>query len=396
MEKIKFLFIVTFLIKVGAFASPTHIPPKTFEEVIGNFHPSQFLLKPALRVTTARILQADYELIRRDFEITRTMNTAQIDEWLLKSAACISRDQVDVGEKRGVNTSISADLRDPKSSLRPPNYGRALVIQMEGGILDAKGAGGLTQAISQNSHRNGLMETAEAIREFAFTKLVKRTLGHADSEFGVIDSYAVIDFGFQVKSPVDNSFQPAGLLLRQSHFRDIRRSEQLEQKNAIHIEQTLREYGITSAYKKTSIGDNKTILYDVLNVQGSDAGKFIFDFGGYRISDHFQNQAITLSDLFEKKLIPVLNPKSPALQPDPRYAPLFQEWGGEGAEEKIWLKSREIAGRFRTEADAARAKAEISALLEVTRLIPEPKADSKGASCVTSLKPPHTPPPNLN
>lgn len=388
VEKPRLLFFLILLINRGAFAAPTHIPPKTFQEIIGTFHPSQFLLKPALRVTTARVLEVDYELIRRDFEITRTMSTAQIDEWLLESAACISRDQVDVGEKRGVNTAISIDLHDPKSSLRPPNYGRALVIEVEGGILDAKGAGGLTQAISQNSHRNGLMETAEAIREFAFTKLVRRTLAHAGSEFSVIDGYAVIDFGFQVKSPVDATFQPAGLLLRQSHFRDIRRSEQLEQRNAVHIEQTLREYGITSAYKKTSIGNDKTILYDVLNVQGSDAGKFIFDFGGYRISDHFQNQAITLSDLFEKKLIPILTPKSTALQPDPRYSSLFQAWGGEGAEERIWLKAREIAGRFRTEANVAKARGEISALLQVTRLIPEPKDGGKGTGCLTSLKPP--------
>jgi hypothetical protein len=67
---------------------------------------------------------------------------------------------------------------------------------------------------------------------------------------------------------------------------------------------------------------------------------------------------------------------------------LFQAWGGEGAEERIWLKAREIAGRFRTEANVAKAREEISALLQVTRLIPEPKDGGKGAGCLTSLKPP--------
>ena len=388
MRKINFIFILTILIAKVAFAAPPYTPPKTFEEIIRGFHPSHFQQKPAIRVTTAQVLFADYDLIRRDFEITRSMSETQIHAWLLESAACISRDQIEVGKKRGVNTEIKHDPKDVRSALRPPNYGRALVIEVPGGILDAKGAGGLIQAISQKSHRNGLMETAEAIREFSYSKLIKRALHHSGSAFQVIDSYAVIDFGFQVKSPVDETMQPAGLLLRQSHFRDITKAEQLDRDIAWKIETALRDYGITTAYKKTTLQSEKTVVYDVLNVQGSDAGKFLFDFGGYRIADRFQNHAITLSDLFQKKLIPVFSPPPSLIQlPEPAYAALFQSWGGEGTEERIWIRAREIAERFKNEGNPEKTTQEMKALLEITSLIPAEPQSGPG-SCVESLKHP--------
>ncbi len=355
---------------------------------MGGFHGSHFQHKPAIRVTTARVLFADYDLIRRDFKITRTMSELQMDAWLVESAACISRDQIDVGMTRGVNAAIQYDPTELRSSLRPPNYGRALVIEVPGGILDAKGAGGLSPAISHNSHRSGLLETAEAIREFSYSKLVQKALHHSGSDFGVIDSYAVIDFGFQMRSSVDETMQPAGLLLRQSHFRDITRSEQLEQTNSLKIERSLREFGITTAYKKTTLGDDKKTLYDVLNVQGSDERRFLYDFGGYRIANRFENRAITLADLFEKKKIPILDQTQFSnIQPDPKYAPLFKAWGGEGTDERIWKRSREIASQFKLDGDSEKTRREVKALLEITYLIPSEPRGGPGP-CVESLKHP--------
>jgi hypothetical protein len=218
--------------------------------------------------------------------------------------------------------------------------------------------------------------------------LVKRALHHSGSSFKVIDSYAVIDFGFQVKSQIDETMQPAGLLLRQSHFRDITKAEQLDRDIAWKIESALREYGITTAYKKTTLQSEKTIVYDVLNVQGSDAGKLLFDFGGYRIADRFQNHAITLSDLFQKKIIPVFSaPPSPIQHTDPRYAPLFQSWGGEGTEERIWIRAREIAESFKNEGNPEKSKQEIKDLLDATSVIPSEPPSGPG-SCVESLKRP--------
>ncbi|MBU6154800.1 MAG: hypothetical protein KGP28_10900 [Bdellovibrionales bacterium] len=388
MRRLPVLAIITVFLAKSALAADPYSPPKTFDEIIGSFHKSHFQHKPAIRVTTARVLFADYDLIRRDFEVTRTMSELEMDAWLIDSAACISRDQIEVGTTRGVNSAIEHDPKELRSSLRPPNYGRAIVIEVPGGILDAKGAGGVAQAISQNSHRNGLLETAEAIREFSYSKLVQKALYHAGSDFRAIDSYAVIDFGFLMKSSVDETMQPAGLLLRQSHFRDITRSEQLEQTNALKIERSLREFGITTAYKKTSLESDRSLIYDVLNVQGSDEGHFLYDFGGYRISDHFTNQAITLSDLFQKKIIPVFkDPISATPRVAPKYAPLFQAWGGEGSEERIWKRAREIAAQFKLDGDSDETRRAVNALLETTNVIPSEPPRGPG-TCVESLKRP--------
>ncbi len=377
-----------FFFAPSATSAPHHLPARSFSEIQGPFHPSHFHYKSAVRVTSARVLFADYLLIRRDFETTRSMSNSEIDVWLLDSGARVSQDQIDVGEKRGVNSSISHDPRDLRPTLRPPNYGRALIMKVDGGIFDAKGAGGLQQAISQSSHRNGLMETAEAIREFAYSKLLKKALHHSCSRFGVIDSYAVIDFGFLVKSPVDQTMQPAGLLLRQSHFRDINRSEQLENKTAWEVERSLRTYGITSAYKTSLLDHTSGIPHDVLNIQGSDAGRFLFDFGGYRIKESFANPAITLSDLLERKFTPLASGSaSRALQPATEFKPVFSSWGGEGSEEKIWIKSRQIAELFKIDRNPDQARKEISALLDVTSVIPAETTGGPG-SCVQSLKHP--------
>jgi hypothetical protein len=334
-------------------------------------------------VTSARVLTADYDLIRQDFPVTRPLSTTEIDEWLIRSSAFLSQDQIEVGAKRGVNTPIYSDSKDLRSSMRPPNYGRALVLEVEGGILDAKGAGGVTRAISQSSHRSGLMETAEALREFAYSKLIKKALQHSGSEFRAIDGYAVLDYGFQVRSSVDDTFQPAGALIRQSHFRQIHKSEQLDRKSARKIERTLREYGITTAYRKTTHLKNQEIIYDVLNVQGSDSERFLFDFGGYRITDRFENPAITLPDLFKKNFRPVLSePQLPLLQPNQKFKGLFTEWGGPDEKERIWLKAREISTQFKNTGNLIRARKDIEALLKPLSLIPDEARTRADFSCL--------------
>jgi hypothetical protein len=335
------------------------------------------------RATESRVLAADYDLIRKDFPVTRAMSEAEIDRWLIESAAFVSKDQVEVGLRRGTNTEILHDRMGFRAGIRPPNYGRALVFEVEGGLIDAKGAGGTAAAISTNSHRNGLMETSEALREFAYTKLVKKALHHSASEYRVIDGYAVIDYGFKVLSPVDATFQPAGVYLRQAHFRDITKPEQLERKASRKIERALREYGITSAYKQSPATVNGTKIYDILNVQGSEKDRYLFDFGGYRIREKFEHPGIVLRDLFSPDAKTVVQESHlSVLQPQAEFRGLFEKWGGPGEEERIWKQTRAIATEFQKTHDVSKARKSIQELLEPLSLIPETAREKASFSCM--------------
>ena len=359
-------------------------PIRSAKELMGPYHRGSFNLEVSHPVPGARVLSADYDLIRRDFPGVQKMSEREIDDWLLKHFAVLSQDQIEVGAQRGVNSEILVNRSHFRPAIRPPNYGRALVLELEeGGMMEVKGAGGLASAISTRSHRSGLMETSEAIREMAYSKLVNRALHHSGSAFRAIDAYAVIDYGFQVKSAVDGTFQPAGAILRQAHFRDIKQAEQLDRKTARRIERSLREYGITTAYKKSPAILEEPKIYDILNVQGSAKEKFLFDFGGYRIVDHFENPAIVLPDLFYAPVMPAVREEDlKTLQPRKEFQKLFADWGGEGTDEKIWQKARSIAARHKSTGDTQAARREVEDLLKTTRIIPSHTRAPANFSCM--------------
>ena len=380
-----FLFIFPLhLSPVWTWAGEPFSPIRSAKELLGPYHRSSFNLEVSHPIPGARVLSADYELIRRDFPGVQKMTEREIDDWLLKHFAVLSQDQIEVGAQRGVNSEILVDRKHFRPAIRPPNYGRALVLELEeGGMMEVKGAGGLASAISTSSHRSGLMETSEAIREMAYSKLVTRALNHSGSAFRTIDAYGVIDYGFQVKSAVDGTFQPAGALLRQSHFRDIKLSEQLDRKTARRIERTLREYGITTAYKKSPAILKEPKIYDILNVQGSAKEKFLFDFGGYRVVDHFENPAIILPDLFHAPVMAAVREQDlKTLQPRREFQKIFAEWGGEGTEERIWQRARAIANRHKSTGDTQAARREIEELLRTTRTIPSHTRAPADFSCM--------------
>ncbi len=384
MIKLKPLMqLISIGFSVSAFAGGDPFQPvRSLAELKGSFHQSYFDLGVAHPVLTSRVLIADYELIRKDFTQTRLMSESEIDQWLLGNAAYLSKDQIEYGTSRLVNTDVTYNSYQFKTGIRPPNYGRALVFEVDHGLIEAKGAGGTGPAISRASHRNGLMETAEAIREYAFTKLMKKVLHHADSEFRVIDSYAVLDYGFQLKDPVATGFHPAGALLRQAHFRNFTQPEQIEKMTARKIERLIRGYGITSAYKQSPVPLIGGDLHDLLNIQGSTQEKFLFDFGGYRIAQSFQYPGIVLRDLGKSPAKPVIRAKDlGTLQPLPEYRPLYEAWGLDGEQEKIWQKSREIARAFSRDGKLEPAQASIKDLLQVLETIPDEVKPKRGFSC---------------
>src|SRR5690606_36906896 len=122
----------------------------------------------------AKVLVADYSLIRRDFPHLRALSEGEIDAWLLESAGHIADEQVRFQNQR-VSSAIDAEEPPPAAKgkksqgrrvHRPEGYGRALVFEVEGGMLDVKGSG--TIAPRPGHHQSGLLATGEALREFIY------------------------------------------------------------------------------------------------------------------------------------------------------------------------------------------------------------------------------------
>lgn len=227
------------------------------------------IFEEVVKLKDARIVMADYDLIKRDFPQIRDMSNPEIDEWILNQVAYISKPQAAQSE---VNTPIHT-TGQVRQAARPPDYGRALVYPMidpkdhksEIGLIDVKGAGSLYP--EQMEHANGIATLGECIREFLYENLVRNVLDDADISTKTVGSYAVIDAGFGVRHE-DGSSSPAGFYLRQAQHRIENDSAWLDLDKRLYLQSILHRYGIDP---------NK-------NIQGTTSGD-LFDFGHFIVRD---------------------------------------------------------------------------------------------------------------
>lgn len=290
-----------------------------------------------VQVRTAKVVLADYALLRKDFPEIRMMDAARIDEWLLSKTAYISLPQA---AQSVVNTPIDVGSATV-SALRPRDYGRAIVFPVgRGSFIDAKGTGGLAPA--PGSHSDGLATLGEATREFVYEKLVSTILKHSGTARETLGHYAVIDFGFDVIH-ADGKTDPAGVILRQAHQRAPGRSSTFNDAQALEVELLLRRYGVTTtgAYRAGA-------EHELINVQGTADGALL-DFGAYLTVDEFRRPA---RNFFSNSFI--LNPgQIQFIQPDPRYRVPLDTWGfavsglDDPKFDNPWVWSHELARDFR-------------------------------------------------
>lgn len=261
------------------------------------------------QVQTAKIILADYSLIKNDFPQLVQLTNEQIDSWLLQYASYITIQQA---QQTLVNTEVIT-TENKSTAYRPSNYGRALIFQTPIGLIDAKGVGSIHPM--QKDHKNGLATLGEVIREYLYEKMVNKILQREKSFFKTIGSYAVISWGFQVKFP-DGNLSPAGAILRQSHTRH----DGLVLPDAISkkLELLLRPYGLTTA------GAHRTLfLKDMINVQGNMSGEII-DFGAYLVVNNFVRPATN----FQSENV-IINPADKENFPQPDESVRLPEilWG---------------------------------------------------------------------
>lgn len=351
MNKIIFIFtLVLFTACSGSPVAPTFYERTPAEE-------SGYVTNKALRsiqdvheksvkeevviLSNAKIVFADYTLLRRDFPELKNISNDEIDWWLLRNTAIMSGAQA---KQEVVNTKINA--YDTKSAYRPPDYGRALVIPVNApgteepiGLIDAKGVGALKPALKD--HGDGLATLGECIREFVYEKMVNKVFQHNKSGMKTVGTYAVIDAGFDLKH-VDQSTSPAGIVLRQAHTRSTGYMSLFSEADSLRIENSLRPYGITSA------GAYRHESFERINIQGTKEGA-VLDFGGFLSVEKFTKPA---RHFYGQKVL--IDPKLPgSIQPDENIRVPLSVWGTtvSGKEDpkldNIWLWSHDLARSFR-------------------------------------------------
>ncbi len=288
-----------------------------------------------VEVRGARVVIADYDLLRRDFPHLQPLTPEEIDSWLLQEAAFVSKAQV---TPNSANTPIVKGTKT-REGLRPKSYGRAMVLPVQGGFLDVKGSGATRPR--RGSYETGLASTGEAIREFIWEKAVKRVLDHAGSEVATVGNYAVIDFGFDVIQE-DGAKLPAGIVIRQAHDR-MPHGGQIDNRNAAELETLFRRYGFTSAGQYYEKSD-----YHVVNIQGTKNQKAIYDFGAFLSAERFEKQIRSLPTA------EMANPDGKHFpQPDPDRRIPYSFWGTSETGVKDpkydnpWVYSHRLAQDFR-------------------------------------------------
>lgn len=215
----------------------------------------------------AKVVLADYELIKRDFPAVAKLSPPEIDAWLIREGAWMSGTQIALGGKAGIHGLIPYEQGKGRVALRPSGYGRALLLGVLApnflepsqlgypngiGIFDAKGTGSFNPR--KASHAHGLAALGEMIQEFAMEKLVHAVFTHSQLPYSTVESYAVLHLGFQFQDEHDVT-HTAAIILRQAHVRasgsdgtvSIQFLHDRAGRSAMRTEKLLQSYGLTSS-----------------------------------------------------------------------------------------------------------------------------------------------------
>jgi hypothetical protein len=297
----------------------------------------------ALRLTTARIVAIDYDLIAKDFpQLRRGPGEDEnawkwrIEDWVLRETSYIGKEQA---AQNLVNTQISVNPHDERIAFRPNGYNRAFVLPVEGGLIDIKGVGSLHPA--QRHHGNGLASLGETIREFIYEKNVSSILRHSRLNAVTVGSYAVLDFGFDIKN-ADGSQDRAGAILRQAHVRSTGFNSSLAPEKGLAVEKVLRRYGITSSGETFAMRPN--FPWDYVNIQGTNNQDVaeVIDFGAYLGVDRFQHNLTNGNGH-----VYIYKDTPDFIQPDPQLRVPLSEWGDFGVHDpkrdRPWVYSHDLA-----------------------------------------------------
>lgn len=289
------------------------------------------------------VILADYDALREDFpEELRHLSDAEIDEKLLHGTHFISYFQ---SEQEVVNSRIPTSPEKIRA-FRPEDYGRSIVFKFGKGLIDAKGSGAGYPGPDRFDHGSGLLSLGEALREFAYERLLRLIFLHSGSGFKTVKTYAVIDLGFDIKDEHGNLVR-AGMVLRRAHTRSPGIFALLSNALGLKIEKLLRRYGVTSAG-----AHRNRYPHEWLNVQGTKEGAVV-DMGGYLTVDKFEKP---LGESFDEtgRTLLMSADEVRSLQPDPALRVPLNEWGttlsgkADPAFDNPTIRGHQLAERIRS------------------------------------------------
>lgn len=196
---------------------------------------------PLLRAADARVVIADYALLRRDFPSLTLQKEEAIDAWLLEHGAWVH-----AGCSRLVTLHTRAGPA-PNASRWSAVSRRSFLLQADGGLLDAKGSccAHPRAHVAHGDHADCLCLVVDRVIEFVTQKMVNALLLKAGRPERTLGHYAVLDYGFLVPQR-DGRLHRAGASLRQAHSRHLLPFTFLEPDVQVALEMTLRAGGFAS------------------------------------------------------------------------------------------------------------------------------------------------------
>ncbi len=314
------LILVFLVVKASLNTAQAFVPTRSANSL---WEPKEEMVQ---KISSARVVLAEYTLIRKDFPEIKDFSNTQIDEWLIRNTAFVSEQQA---TQTVVNDPITT-TSEKRMAYRPREYRRAHVFVVDtGGLIDAKGTGAVDP--SGGSHDNGLATLGDMIREYGYEKLI-HAIFERDGRFDTVGSYAVIDYGFNIKHP-DGGRSRAGTVLRQAHARyrggnlgtnrSRGQSTMLPRDLQLEIDKLLRRHGVSSTVMVSGL--------DGLNLQGAENGAVI-DFGSFLTRKTFTRPVVYFYDskgnaTFNERDV-IAKPGDPHyLQPDLKLQIPFNLWG---------------------------------------------------------------------
>lgn len=208
-------------------------------------------------LTSARVVLADYDLLRRDFAELRGLDLDEIDLWIVRRSAWMSKEQILFGSDRKIHEPIPHDPGLTIKLVRPFGYGRALLFPIyeqnktveESAFWDVKGVGSPDPQLK--THETGVADLREMLSEFAMEKLVHQAFLDSGEPYDTVETYAVLDLGFKIHK-LNGEVLQAGAAIRQGHLRawngtnaSIADLHDKRGKAAVRAEKLLHRYGLT-------------------------------------------------------------------------------------------------------------------------------------------------------
>lgn len=255
-------------------------PPRAFFEVDCSYYREEVFW----RLPKAKVVWANYALLLHDFPRTLASLAGgkspdvhdpafrrAVDDWLIREFARISQTQAQ-GNAINDEVEVVRDAEgevDERTGCRPESYGRAALFVAEipdtrevEGLLDVKGLG-VEEGVTPRQAWSGVLTLAGALRELAWQQAIEMTARRelakrhspgcerqdAPYESSTLESYAVIDSGFDVRLSGGERAR-AGMAIRRAQSRPEIESkyfcpEAHKEKTKLFLDLLLR-YGLTT------------------------------------------------------------------------------------------------------------------------------------------------------